>query len=146
MYIHAHVYIHTYTFIYIHMYMSVHIHICTYIHTYIQRVHMHAHKHAWNDSAAATAREAQLDDKSSTLLPRSTQSTTFSTSNTRTSLYPFPETPIPLNLIPPLPTYPRAVHGPRKRSLNVRPDTACHSRVHNSGEAPCSFTIAPLRS
>jgi hypothetical protein len=51
------------TCIYIHIYMSAHIYTYTYIHTHIQNVHMHARKHAWNDGAAATAREASLDTK-----------------------------------------------------------------------------------
>jgi len=71
MYIHAYVYIHTYTRIYIHIYMSVHILTYTYIRTHIQHVHVHARKHAWNDGAAATAREAWLDVKKlRTSLPR----------------------------------------------------------------------------
>jgi len=69
MYIYVCVYIYIYTCIYIHIYMLVHIHTCTYIHTHVQNVHMHACKHVWNDGVAATAREAQIDPKISTLLP-----------------------------------------------------------------------------
>jgi len=61
--IHAYVYIYIFTCIYIHIYMPVHIHTYTYIHTHVQHVHMHACKHIWNDSTAATAREARLDTK-----------------------------------------------------------------------------------
>ena len=79
---------------------------------------------------------------SSSLLLSSTQSTTFSTSSTRTSLYPLPETPIPLNPPPLFPTYPRTVHGPRASTVLL--SQHCYfSRVHNSGGAPCSFTMAP---
>ena len=60
-------------------------------------------KHAWNDITAATARGADPDAGSSARLFRSTQSTTFSTSNVRTSLYPLPETPIPFNPPSPVP-------------------------------------------
>ena len=64
---------------------------------------MHTHKHAWNDSAAATARGANANAGISARLFRSTQSSHFRTSNARTSLYPLPETPIPLNPLSPLP-------------------------------------------
>jgi len=59
-YIHAYVYIYIYTSIYIQICMSIHIHTYAYMHTHIQHVHLHARKHAWNDGAAATAREAWL--------------------------------------------------------------------------------------
>jgi len=139
---------HTYTYTHTHSYT----YICTCLYTYI---YTHTYKHTFNvyictrtSTPGTTARQRlrekpNLTTRSSTLFPRSTQLTTFSTSNTRTSLYQLPETPTSSPLFP---TYPRAVHGPHKRSLKVRPNTACHSRVHNSGEAPCSFTMAPLRS
>ena len=76
-----------------HMCIRIHMHKNTF--THIQHIHMHTHKHAWNDSAAATARGAHIDAGSSARLFRSTQSTTFSTSNARISLYPLPEIPIP---------------------------------------------------
>ena len=91
-----------------------------------QHAHMHACKHAWNDSVAATVREADADAGSSGRLLCSTQEIAFSTSNARTSLYPIPETPIPLNppslgTPPPLfPANPRTVRGPvGKRSCTV---------------------------
>ena len=87
--------------------MSAHIHTYTYVHTHIQNVHMHARKHAWNNGTVATAREADLDAGSSARLFRSTQSTTFSTYNARTSLYPLPETQILLNPPCPLPNIPQ---------------------------------------
>ena len=96
---------HIYT--YIHVHTHTHIHTYTYIHTHIQHVHMHAHKHAWNDGVAATAQGADTDTGSPAHLFRSTQSITFSTSNARTSLYPLPETPIPLNPPSPLPNMPK---------------------------------------
>jgi len=105
MYINAYIYIYIHTCIYIHTYMSAHTY--TYIHKYIQKVHMHARKHTWNDSTAANVRGADPDAGSSARLFRSTQWTTFSTSNARTSLYPLPETPIPLNLPSPLPNIPQ---------------------------------------
>jgi len=61
MYIHAYVFIYIYKCIYIYVYMFVHIHTYTYIHTHIRHVHLHTRKHAWNDSVAATAREALLE-------------------------------------------------------------------------------------
>ena len=87
--------------------MSAHIHTYTYIYTHIQNVHMHAHKHAWNDGAAATAQGADADAGSHARLFRSTQSITFSTSDTSTSLYPLPETGIPFNSPYPLPNIPQ---------------------------------------
>jgi len=60
-------YIHT--CIYIHIscpHTSTHTHI--YTHAYKMYIWTHA-KYVWNDGAAATAREAQLDAKSSALLP-----------------------------------------------------------------------------
>jgi len=98
-------YIHSYIYIYIHMYAYIHTY--TYTHTHIQNVHMHAHKHAWNDGAAATAQGADADAGSFARLFRSTQSITFSTSIARTSLYPLPETPAPLNPSSPLPNIPQ---------------------------------------
>jgi len=97
MYIHACVYPYTYTCRCTHICMFIHTHTYTHIRTHIQHVHMHTRKHAWNDSATATARGADADAGSSARLFRSTQSTTFSSSNARTSLYPLLETPIPLN-------------------------------------------------
>ena len=107
--IHIHMFINAYIYIcmYIHIYMSTHIHTYTYIHTHIQNVHMHAHKHVWNDGAAGIAWGADADAGSFACLFRSTQSITFSTSNARTSLYPLPETPIPLNPPSPLPNIPQ---------------------------------------
>jgi len=109
MYIHAYKYIYTCTCIYIHTCTSVHIRTYTHIRcgTQIQHVHMHTRTHAYDESAAATARGADADARSSAHLLRSTQSTTFGTSNARTSLYPLPETPIPLNSPSPLRNIPQ---------------------------------------
>jgi len=101
--INAYIYIYIHTCIYIHIYVSAHIHTYTYIHTHIQNVHIHAHKHAWNDGVAATTQGADEDAGSFARVFHSMQSITFSTSNARTSLYPLPETPIPLNPPSPLP-------------------------------------------
>jgi len=95
--VHARVYPYIYTCRYIHKYMFIHTHTYTHIRTHVQHVHVHTRKHTCNDSAAATARRADPDAGSSARLFHSTQSTTFSTSNARTSLYPLPETRIPLN-------------------------------------------------
>jgi len=106
-YIHAYKYIYTCTCIYIHTCMSVHIHTYTHTCTHMQHVNMHTRKHAWSDSAVATARRADADAGSSACLFCSTQSTTFSTSNARTLLYPLPETPIPVNPSSSLPNIPQ---------------------------------------
>ena len=54
-----------------------------------QHVHVHTRKHTSIDSAAATAAGADVDVEGSVRLVSSTQSTTFSTSNARTSLIHF---------------------------------------------------------
>jgi len=63
-------------------------------------------------------------------------------SNARTSLYPLPETPIPLH--PPylFPTYPRTVRRPRASAVLLF-YTDQMNRVHSSEDAPRSFTMAP---
>ena len=76
--------------------MSAYIHTYTYIHTHIQNVYINTRKHAWNDGAAANVQGAVADQGSFAILFRSTQLTTFRTSNARTSLYPRPASPVPL--------------------------------------------------
>jgi len=106
-----------------------------------QHVHMHARKHAWNDGVAATAREATTGAGSSARLLCSTQAIVFSTYNTRTSLYPLLETPNHLYPPSPLPNRPQiSSRTAGKRSSTV--PTLMSYRVHNSGEVPCSFTMA----
>jgi len=58
MYIHACIYAYIYLCRYIHICMFINTRTHTHIRTHIQHVHMHTRKHAWNDSAAATARGA----------------------------------------------------------------------------------------
>jgi len=60
---------------YIYICMFIHTHAYTHIRTHIQHIHVHTRKHAWNDSAAATARGADPDAGSSARLFHSTQST-----------------------------------------------------------------------
>ena len=88
-----------------------------------QHAHMHACKHAWNDSVAATVREADADAGSSGRLLCSTQEIAFSTSNARTSLYPIPETPIPLNPPSPLPSKPQNSSRTRGQAQLYCPNT-----------------------
>jgi len=68
-----------------------------------QYVHMHERKHAWNDGAAATAREADAVARRSARRLHSTQTTTLSYPIASTALYLLPETPIPLNIPSPFP-------------------------------------------
>jgi len=100
------VHIHTHMHIQ-HVCMSVHIHTNAYLHTHIQYVHMHTRKHAWNDVTAVTVQGADADAGSSSHFFCSMQLTTFSTTNARTSLFPLPETPIPLYHPSPLPNIPQ---------------------------------------
>ena len=116
-------------------------HTYTHIRTHIQHVHMHTRKHAWNDSAAATAREVDADAGSSARLFRSTHSTTFSTSSASTSLYPLPETPIPFNPPPPFLNIPQNSSRTAARAVLLF-HTDQHNRVRNYEEVPHSFTMA----
>jgi len=146
-YIHIHIYACVYPYIYtcryIHICMFIHTHTYTNTRTHIQHVHMHTRKHAWNDSAAATARGADADAGSSARLFRSTQSTTFSTFNARTSLYPFPATPTPLNPPSPLPNIPQNSLPVRTTaSMVLQFHTDQHNRLHNPEEVPRSFIMA----
>jgi len=63
---------HTNTYTDAHAYTYIHACLYTYtrkhIYTQTQHVHIHASKHAWNDGAAATARAADADARSSALL------------------------------------------------------------------------------
>ena len=130
--------------IYIHIYMSTHIHTYTYIHTHIQNVHMNARKYTWNDGATANARGAVADAGSFARLFVRRNQTTFRTSNARTSLYPLPETPIPLHRDPPspLPNIPQNSSRPRASAVLLF-CTDQMNRVHSSEAAPRSFTMAP---
>jgi len=140
-YIHACVYPYIYTFRYIHKCMFIKTHTCTHTRTHIQHVRMHTRKHAWNDSTVATARGADADAGSSAHLFRSTQSTTFSTSNARTLLYPLPETPIPLNPPTPLPNIPQnSSRTAASAVLLFHIDQ--HTRVHHSEKVPRSLIMA----
>ena len=124
--------------------MSAHIHTYTYTHTHIQNVHMNARMHAWNDGAAANAQEPlQTQEALHVSFVRRNQ-TTFRTSNARTSLYPRPETLIPLHPLSLLPNIPQnRTRTAGKRSFTVLSDTDQMNRVYSSEEAPRSFTMAP---
>ena len=91
---------------------------------------MHARKHAWNDGAAATVREADADAGSSARTLRSTHAITFSTSNARTSLCLLPETPIPLNPLSFLPNKPQnSLRTAGKRSFTLSPLISIQSHL-----------------
>jgi len=135
---------------------------CTYIYTY---THMHTHTYAQEyicthastpgttalrlreelmQTPEATAWGADADAGSSARLFRWMKSTTFSTSNARTSLYSLPETPITLNPPSPLPNIPQ--NSSRTAASADLPwlfHTDQHNRVHHSDEVPRSFTMAP---
>ena len=118
-----------------------HIHI--YTHTHIQNVHMNARMHTWNDSAAAKRARSRCRRRNflHVSFVRRNQ-TTFRNSNARTSLYPLPETPIPLHPLFLFPTYPKTVRGPRASAVLLF-YTEQMNRVHSSEEAPRSCTMAP---
>jgi len=69
--------------------------------------------------------------------------TAFRTSNTRTSLYPLPETPIPLHPPSPLPNIPQNSLRTARASAVLLFYTDQMNRVHSSEEASRSFTMAP---
>ena len=101
--------------------MSAHMHTYTYMHTHIQNVHMNTCKHAWNDDAAANVQGAVADEGSFALLFRSTQSTTFRTSNARTALYPRPAAPITLQRCSRAAVREHAgIHAPRMIKVTVQ--------------------------
>jgi len=68
--------------------------------------------------------------------------TTFSTSNATTLLYPFPETPIPLNPPSPLPNIPQNSSRTAASAVLLF-YTNQRNRVHHSDEFLRSFTVAP---
>jgi len=121
------VYTHTYTYTYTHA----HIYIYTCPHTY---THTHIHTHTYKmyicrhtNTPGTTARQRTCDELMQTQgamhvsFVRRNQ-TTFSTSNTRTSLNPLPETPIPLNPASPLLNIPQN----RSRTAGKRGFTVLH--------------------
>ena len=123
-----HMYIHVYIIVYIQIHSCIHIYVRTntYIHKY---TYTYICTHASTSGRTVLQRLSEkpnVTKRSSALLLHARQSTTFSTSNNRTSLYPLPETPIPLNPTSPLPNVSMTVHKLRKRSFYV-PKTACHS-------------------
>jgi len=91
---------------------------------------------------AATASRADADAGSSARLFRSTQSTTLSTSNARSSLYPLLETPTPPNPPSSLPNIPQN-SSQAVASVGLLFHTDQHTRVHNFEEVLHSFTMAP---
>ena len=110
--IHTHIYTHIHTCIRIYIHIHIHktytcsnTHIHIHIYKHIQHVNMQERKHAWNNSAGTTV-QIDVDAGSSARVFRSTKSTTFNTSNTRTPLYPLHETPIQLNSPSSLPNIP----------------------------------------
>ena len=157
--VYAQTYIHIHIYMYIHACVNPYIHTCRHMHicmftnthtytqirTRIQHVHMHTRKHAWNDSAAATARGADTDARSSARLFHSTQSTTFSTSNARTSsLYPLPERPLMIPINPPT-----SLSNISQNSSQTAASAVLlfhsdkHNRVHHSEKVPRSCIMAP---
>jgi len=93
---HTHTHTHVYKFIHIHIH--IHMHIYTYVHVY---THTHIHKYTASTSGTTTRQRTreelmQTQEALHVSFVRRNQ-TTFSTSNARTSLYPLPETPIPLS-------------------------------------------------
>ena len=128
------------TYRYIHIEVFINIHTYTHIWTHIQHVHIHTRKDTLNNSASATAWGADTDVKNSEHLFSWTQSTIFSTSNDRISLYPLPETPIPLNLPSPLPNIPQNSWW-TEASVVLLFHTDQHNRIHHSEEVPHNFTM-----
>ena len=126
-----HVYTHTYTHadIYIYACSYTHIHTYIYAHTYNMYICTHA------STPRTTALQRLREELMQTRLFRSMQSTTFSTSNARTSLYPLPETPIPLNPPTPLPNIPQNRSRTAASAVSLF-HTDQHNRAHNSKEVP----------
>jgi len=87
---------------------------------------------------AATARGTDTDVGNSACLFSSTQSTTFSTSNARTLLYPLPEILIPLNPPSPRPNIPQNSSQTASSAVLLF-HTDQHNRVHKSEKVPRSL-------
>ena len=123
--------------------MSAHTHTYTYTHTHIRNVRMNARMHAWNDGAAAKhARSRCRRRKLCTSFSFNAIKPHFAPPMqglhcTHFLKHPYPSTPHPL-----VPTYPRTVRGLRASAVLLF-YTDHMNRVHNSKEAPRSFTMAP---
>jgi len=123
--IHAYIYIYIHTCTYIHIYMSTHIHTYTHthIHTHTYKMYICTHASTPGTTARQRTREELMQTKGALHVSfvRRNQ-TTFSTSNARTSLYPLPEAPIPLNPASPLLNIPQN----RSRTAGKRGFTVLH--------------------
>ena len=86
--------------------MSAHIHAYTYIHTYKMYICTHASTPGTTARRRPCKELMQMQEALHVSFVRRNQ-TSFSTSNARTSFYPLPETPIPLNPPSPLPNIPQ---------------------------------------
>ena len=110
-----HIQIHTHMHIYT-IYMSAHIHTYTYTHSHTKCTYERTHARLERRRGRATRKELlQTQEALHVSFVRRNQ-TTFRTSNTRTSLYPLPETLFYTDQM---------------------------NRVHISEEVPRSFTMAP---
>jgi len=129
-------------------------HIYTYIHV---RTHTHIHIYTHTHTKCTYARtQARLErrrssDRARSRCRRRKPCTSLSFDAIKPQLAPptlglhcthflrhlYPSTPHPL-----FPTYPRTAHGPRASAVLLF-HTDQRNRVHNSEEAPHSFTMAP---
>ena len=88
-----HTHMHTYTFIHVRTHTHIHI----YTHTHTKCTYERTHARLERQRGSETGEEPlQTQDALHVSFVRRNQ-TTFPTSNARTSLYPLPETPIPLH-------------------------------------------------
>jgi len=167
---HTHVYERIGVHIPTHMHIYTYIHVCphTHIHIYTHTYQLYIWTHASTPGTTTwqwTCEEPlQTQGALHVSFVRRNQ-TTFRTSNARTSLYPLPETPIPLHPPSPLPNIPQnSLRTVGKRCFTVQHWTNEQSpkallefifdlpfgfpiqnviSLHSSEEAPRSFKKAP---
>jgi len=146
-YIYTRIYIHTNTYTHAHAYTYIHARLYTYIHTHTcahtYSIYICTHASTPGTKALQRLREElmQMPEALHVSFVQGNQ-TTFGTSNARTSLYQLPETPISLNPPSPLPNIPQN-SSRTVTSAVLLFHTDIDNRVHDSEEAPHSFTVAP---
>jgi len=128
--------------IHIHIYMSAYIHTYTYIHTHTKCTDERTQERLERRRGSERVRSRCRERKLCTSLSFDAIKPHFAPPMqglhcTHFLKHPYPSTPHPL-----VPTYPRTVRGLRASAVLLF-YTDHMNRVHNSEEAPRSFTMAP---
>jgi len=128
----THTYIYTYTHAYIYIYTCPHTYTHTHMYTHTYKMYIWTHA----STPGTTARQQTRDELLQTQEALHVffvwrNQTTFRTSKARTSLYPLPETPIPLHPPSPLPNIPQN----SSRTVGKCSFTVLHWSDEQSGRA-----------